>query len=160
MSIKYWSQVGIGMLVLGFSTLVSWYEGSALLDHSWEWRYSAPLSEMVHGSVTNSNDIVTLDFFVYAAKFSPLYPGMMIISASYLLILFGFRVFKQAGFRICLALMGMIYLALSFIISSSPTTGGNALFWLLLSAGALMIVAASLIHVVPFLRLRRPFNQN
>ncbi|QHE61607.1 DUF4306 domain-containing protein [Rossellomorea vietnamensis] len=44
MSIKYWSQVGIGLLVLGFSTLVSWYEGSALLDHAWEWRYSAPFS--------------------------------------------------------------------------------------------------------------------
>ncbi|KPL60103.1 YjdJ family protein [Rossellomorea vietnamensis] len=158
MSIKYWAQVGIGLLVLVFSTLVSWYEGSALLDHSWEWGYSAPFSEMVHGSVTGSSDIVALDFFVYAAKFSPLYPGMMIISASYLLILFGFRVFKQAGFRIFLALIGVIYLALSLLISSSPTTGGNALFWLLLSVGILMIVAASGIQVVPFLRLKRPFN--
>ncbi|MEI2663178.1 YjdJ family protein [Rossellomorea sp. LJF3] len=95
MSIRYWSQVGIGLLVFGFSTLVSWYEGSALLDHSWEWRYSAPFSEMVHGRVTGSNDIVALDFFVYAAKFSPLYPGVMITSASYLFILIGFGLLNK-----------------------------------------------------------------
>ncbi|PFG06346.1 YjdJ family protein [Bacillus sp. es.034] len=159
MSIKYWSQIGIGLLVLGFSTLVSWYEGSALLDHSWEWRYSAPFSEMVHGSVTGSSDIVALDFFVYAAKFTPLYPGMMIISTSYLFILIGFRLFKQTGFRIFLALLGAIYITLGVIISSSPTAGGNTLFWLFLVVGLLMIVAACVIHVVPFLRLRRPYNQ-
>lgn len=159
MSIKYWSQVGIGLLVLGFSTLVSWYEGSALLDHSWEWRYSAPFSEMVHGSVTGSSDIVALDFFVYAAKFTPLYPGMMIISASYLFILTGFKLFKQTGFRIFLALLGAIFLTLCYIISSSPTAGGNTLFRLFLVVGVLMIVVACVIHVVPFLRLRRPYNQ-
>ncbi|WP_061809273.1 YjdJ family protein [Rossellomorea vietnamensis] len=159
MSIKYWSQVGIGLLVLGFSTLVSWYEGSALLDHAWEWRYSAPFSEMVHGSVTGSSDIVALDFFVYAAKFSPLYPGMMIISASYLFILIGFRLFRQTGFRLSLALLGVIYLASCVVISSSPTAGGNALFWLFLLVGVLMVVAACIIHLFPFLRLGRPYNQ-
>ncbi|CAN7394339.1 YjdJ family protein [Rossellomorea sp. LjRoot5] len=159
MSIKYWSQAGIGLLVLVFSTLVSWYEGSALLDHTWEWRYSAPFSEIVHGSVTGTNDIVALDFFVYAAKFSPLYPGMMIISASYLFILVGFRLFKQRGFLISLALLGVNYLTLSYVISSSPTAGGNTLFWLFLSVGVVMIVAACVIHAFPYLRLKRSFNQ-
>ncbi|MGG3916344.1 YjdJ family protein [Rossellomorea vietnamensis] len=159
MSIKYWSQVGIGLLVLGFSILVSWYEGSSLLENPWEWRYSAPFSEMVHGSVTDANDIVVLDFFVYAAKFSPLYPGMMILSVSYLFLLIGFRLFKQTGFRISLALLGVIYLTLCVVISSSPTAGGDTLFWLFLLVGVLMIVAACVIHVVPFLQLRRHYNQ-
>ncbi|WP_299737018.1 YjdJ family protein [Rossellomorea sp. y25] len=160
MSIRYWSQVGIGLVVLGFASLVSWYEGSALLDNSWEWRYSAPFSEMIHHSVQSSYDIVALDFFVYAAKFSPLYPGMMIISASYLSILIGFRLFKQSGFRIFLALLGVIDLSVSFIISSSPTAGGNILFWLFLSVGLFMIVVASVLHLLPYIQMKSHFNQN
>ncbi|MFC7784000.1 YjdJ family protein [Rossellomorea sp. GCM10028870] len=160
MSIRYWSQVGIGLVVLGFASLVSWYEGSALLDNSWEWRYSAPFSEMIHDSVQSSYDIVALDFFVYAAKFSPLYPGMMIISASYLSILIGFRLFKQSGFRIFTALLGVIDLSVSFIISSSPTAGGNILFWLFLSVGLFMIVVASVLHLLPYIQMKSHFNQN
>jgi Domain of unknown function (DUF4306) len=160
MSIRYWSQVGVGLVVLGFASLVSWYEGSALLDNPWEWRYSAPLSELVHGSVTSSNDIVAIDFFVYAAKFSPLYPGMMIISASYLSVLIGFRLFKQAGFRIFLVLLGVIDFVLSFLISSSPTAGGNILFWLFLSVGLFMILGASVLQFLPFIRLKSHFHQS
>jgi Domain of unknown function (DUF4306) len=160
MSIRYWSQIGIGLVVLGFVSLVSWYEGSALLDYSWEWKFSAPFSDMIHGSVQSSNDIVALDFFVYAAKFSPLYPGMMIISASYLSILIGFRLFKQSGFRIFLAFLGVIDLSLSFIISSSPTAGGNMLFWLFLSVGLFMIVVASVLHLLPFIQMKSQFNKN
>lgn len=160
MSIKYWSQKGVCLSVLVFSSLFAWYEGSALLDHSWEWRYSTPFSEMIHGSVTAPNQIVGLDFFVYAAKYSPLYPCLMMISASYLALLIGFRLFKQSGFRIFLALFGVIDLALGFMISSSPTAGGNILFWLFLSVGLFMVVVASVLHLYPFIRINDHFDHN
>ncbi|MGM0750796.1 MAG: YjdJ family protein [Bacillota bacterium] len=158
MSIRYWSQIGIGLVIFGFASLVSWYEGSALLDNSWEWRYSAPFSDMIHGSVQSSNDIVALDFFVYAAKFSPVYPGLMFISASYLLVLIAFRLFKQSSFRILIALLGVIDLVLSFLISSSPTAGANILFWLLLLVGLLMTVVAGVLHLFPFLGMKSHFD--
>ncbi|WP_044337036.1 YjdJ family protein [Rossellomorea aquimaris] len=158
MSIRYWSQIGIGLIIFGFASLVSWYEGSTLLDNSWEWRYSAPFSEMIHGSVQSSNDIVALDFFVYAAKFSPFYPGVMFISASYLSVLIAFRLLKQTIFRISIALLGVIDLVISFIISSSPTAGANILFWLLLLVGLLMTVVAGFLHLFPFIRMKSHFD--
>ncbi|PFA67050.1 hypothetical protein CN378_11755 [Bacillus sp. AFS015802] len=154
MSIKYWSQIGMGLVVLGFASLVSWYEGSTLLDKSSEWRYSAPFSDMIHGSVQTTHDIVALDFFVYAAKFSPIYPGMMIISASYLAVLIGYRVMKPSSFRISLVLLGMIELALGFAISPSSTSGGNTLFLLFLLTGLIMILLASVLHLLPFVRMK------
>ena len=150
MSIRFWSQLGVGVGVLVFATLVSWYEGSALLDQPWEWRYSTPISGMIHGVVEGQADIVGLDFFVYAAKFSPFFPGMMIISTSYLIVLIGFRTFKRSGIRIFFTLTGVVEIALGLIISTSPTAGGNLLCWLFLSIGLLLIVLAIVIHFLPF----------
>ncbi|MBW3114585.1 YjdJ family protein [Bacillus sp. MCCB 382] len=152
MSIRYWSQLGVGLVVLVFSSMVSWYEGSALLEDPWEWRYSAPISEWMHGSVGGSNDISDLDFFIYAAKFSPLFPAFMIISASYLIVLIGIRIFSRTGIRILLVLFGLIELGLSFTLSTSPTAGGNLLTWLFLSVGLLMIILSGIIHLLPLHR--------
>ncbi|WP_201715769.1 DUF4306 domain-containing protein [Rossellomorea arthrocnemi] len=159
MSIRYWSQIGVGLVVLGFASLVSLYEGSALMDNHWEWRYSAPFSELIYGRVAGPNDIIALDFFVYAGKYLPLFPGMMVISANYLFVLIGSRVFKQTGYRISLILSSVIHLALSFIISSSPTEGGNILFWLFLAIGLLKIIGAISLHLLPFMRIKGHLNQ-
>ncbi|MBN8190600.1 YjdJ family protein [Bacillus sp. NTK074B] len=152
MSIRYWSQLGIGLVILVFSTLVSWYEGSALLEDPWEWKYSAPISEWMYGSVGGSKDISGLDFFVYAAKFSPLYPALMIVSASYLIVLIGIRLLNTTGIRILLVIFGLIELGLSFILSTSPTAGGELLSWLFLSVGILMLILAGTIHLLPLHR--------
>lgn len=159
MSIKYWSQIGVGLLVFGFTALFSWYEGSALLDNPWEWKYSTPFSEMLHGSVSTKEQIVDLDFFVYAAKFSPLFPSIMIMSASYLLVLLGYSFLKHRGFPLFLTLFGMAFLLISVFISSSPTTGGNILFWLFILIGIFLIILASLFHFSPSLRIKGQSRQ-
>ncbi|WRP04613.1 YjdJ family protein [Rossellomorea aquimaris] len=159
MSIKYWSQIGAGLLVFGCTALFSWYEGSALLDNPWEWKYSTPFSEMIHGSVLTREQIVDLDFFVYAAKFSPLFPSVMVMSVSYLLVLIGYRFLKHRGFPLFLTLFGMVYLLMSAFIASSPTTGGNILFWLIVLIGLLLIILAFLFHLSPSLRMKGQSKQ-
>lgn len=159
MSIKYWSQVGVGLLVFGFTALFSWYEGSALLDDPWEWKYSTPFSEMIHGSVLMKGQIVDLDFFVYAAKFSPLFPSVNMMSASYLLVLLGHRFLKHRGFPLFLTLFGMMYLLMSAFIASSPTAGGNILFWLFVLMGLFLIILATLFHFSPNLRMKGQSKQ-
>ncbi|MGG1632599.1 YjdJ family protein [Rossellomorea sp. NRS-1567] len=159
MSIKYWSQVGVGFLVFGFTALFSWYEGSALLDNPWEWKYSTPFSEMIHGSVLTREQIVELDFFVYAAKYSPLFPSVMVMSVSYLLVLLGYILLKHRGFPLFLTLFGMVYLLMSALIASSPTTGGNILFWLFILIGIFLIILASLFHFSPSLRMKGQSRQ-
>jgi Domain of unknown function (DUF4306) len=149
MSIKYWSQIGVGLLVFGFTALFSWYEGSALLDNPWEWKYSTPFSEMIHGNVLTQRKIVELDFFVYAAKFSPLFPSVMIMSASHLLVLLGYRFLKHRGFPLFLTLFGMMYLLMSSFIVPSPTTGGSILFWLFVLMGLFLIILATLFYFSP-----------
>ncbi|MGD6956609.1 YjdJ family protein [Rossellomorea aquimaris] len=159
MSIKYWSQIGVGLLFFGFTVLFSWYEGSALMDNPWEWKYSTPFSGMIHGSGLTQEQIVDLDFFVYAAKFSPLFPSIMIMSASYLLVLLGYRLLKHRGFPLFLTLFGMVYLLMSAFIASSPTTGGNILFLLFVLIGLLLVILAFLFHFSPSLRMEDQSNQ-
>jgi hypothetical protein len=154
MSIKYCSQIGVGLLVFGFTALFSWYEGSALLDNPWEWKYSTPFSGMIHGSDLTQEQIVDLDFLVYAAKFSPLFPTIMIMCASYLLVLLGYRLLNHRGFPLFLTLFGVIYLLICAFIASSPTTGGNILFWLFVLMGLFLIILASLFHLSPSLRMK------
>ena len=61
-------------MLLIFSTGVALYEGSAILEDPWEWKYTAIFSQMKNGQVENVNDILPIDYFVYAAKFVPTFP--------------------------------------------------------------------------------------
>ncbi|MDM5154932.1 YjdJ family protein [Bacillus sp. DX1.1] len=79
-------QVGIAFLVWICTTLISWYEGSKLLDNPWEWKYTAKFTKFFLGHATNEGDILQLDFFIYSAKFIPLPFFMMIISFCYMLL--------------------------------------------------------------------------
>jgi len=70
-------QFGLITILLLFSTVAAWYEGSAILDNPWEWKYSTPFSQMLYGEVQSDSDISQLDYFVYAAKFQPAFPVIM-----------------------------------------------------------------------------------
>ncbi len=37
--IRFVIQFSVSIALLLFSTAVAWYEGSAILDNPWEWRY-------------------------------------------------------------------------------------------------------------------------
>lgn len=81
---------GTASILFFLSIVVAWYEGSTILDNPWEWKYSTPFSRLLYGEVHSASDILQLDYFIYAAKFQPTYPVIMVISILYLLILIGY----------------------------------------------------------------------
>ena len=70
----------LALLIFGFSTFVSFYEGSEILDTRSEWEHSTLFS----GTVKEAEDIVVIDYLVYASKFS-LYPLIMLVSAAWII---------------------------------------------------------------------------
>ncbi|PGZ61796.1 hypothetical protein COE61_29115, partial [Bacillus thuringiensis] len=80
-------QLGASFLVFIFSTLISWYQGSNLIDFPDEWKYTAKFTNYFKGPVSNYKDIYQVDFFIYAAKFYPGWVIVMIISFIYMILL-------------------------------------------------------------------------
>ena len=121
---------------------VAWYEGSAILDNPWEWRYSTPFSQLLYGEVSELSDISQLDYFVYAAKFQPVFPIIIVLSSLYLLILIGYYIFQEEkkGFAYYLSFLGGGLFILSYFTSNSPTVGGQIMFYLFLVCGVFCIV--------------------
>lgn len=131
MSIRIIVQLSVALMVFIISTLVAWYEGSQIRNISWEWKYTAIFSEMLNGPVKQASDILTIDYFVYAAKFFPTFPLLMLHSGTYLLILIGYSLLKQNNkkFSYFLTCIGVLFLILSGLVSTSPTYGLKIFFY-------------------------------
>ncbi|KIL51259.1 hypothetical protein KP77_07710 [Jeotgalibacillus alimentarius] len=141
-------QFGAVFTLFMIAALGSWYEGSGILNDPWEWKYSAPLSTLIHGDITSESQILQLDHFVYAAKFQPLLPLIMVFSGLYLLLLIAYRLFRQrirlfAGLLVTTA---VLLFALSYAVYPSPTAGGHMFFYSGLSAGLLTLSCAALYY--------------
>ncbi|MFE4429687.1 YjdJ family protein [Peribacillus butanolivorans] len=145
---KYIFQIVIATLFLLFFTFCTWYEGSEILDNPWEWKYSAHFSQMLNDQVVDSNDISDLDYFVYAAKFKPLFPSLMTITALYIIILLGSMLFKRSAKKKALFLsgLGVLLLLLSRLVSNSPTAGGSFFNTFFLTSGILSVLIAALYY--------------
>ena len=141
---KFLIQFGTISLLLLISSVAAWYEGSTILDNPWEWKYSTPFSRLLNGEVHNNSDILQLDYFIYAAKFQPTFPVVMVISIFYLFILIGsyFLKGRYKWFAYYLFLLGGGFLFLSSFIFHSPTLGGRIFFYLFLINGVFCIVVA------------------
>lgn len=141
---KLFIQASVALMVLAFSTIASWYEGSTLVQSPLEWKHTAIFSKWMNGSVSQANDILPLDYFIYAAKFSPAYPLAMLLSGTYLLILIGFLLFKgrTKALAYFLTTVGTVFLILSSLVSGSPTAGLKMLFSTSLSLGILAVAIA------------------
>ncbi|MFJ5624780.1 YjdJ family protein [Peribacillus loiseleuriae] len=146
MSFRIMLQLGFALMLLIFSTGVTLYEGSAILEDPWEWKYTAIFSQMKNGQVENVNDILRIDYFVYAAKFVPTFPFLMLIGGTYLIILLGYILLKHKDkmFSYFLSCLGVLYLGLSSFVSKSPTNGLKFFFNSFLFLGILSIVIALL----------------
>jgi hypothetical protein len=142
MSIRMMIQFGLASMLLLFSTGSAWYEGSQILEDPWEWKYTALFSQMENGKVENANDIVPIDHFVYAAKFTPAFPLLMLFSGTYLLLLIGYMVLKRNHkmFAYLLSFVGVLFLVLSNLISRSPTIGLIFIYNTLISSGILLLI--------------------
>ena len=141
---KYVLQLIVGIFTLVVSTFIAWYEGSAITYKSLEWGYSTPFTKMLNIEITNGRDISQLDYFVYAAKFQPLFPAIMMVSVLYILNVVGYYLVKYKpkwaiGF---LGSIGCIMILLSGFIFNSPTLGGRIFFWITLVSGLISIAFA------------------
>ncbi|EMN7731535.1 YjdJ family protein (plasmid) [Bacillus thuringiensis serovar fukuokaensis] len=93
-------QLGASFLVFIFSTLISWYQGSNLIDFPDEWKYTAKFTNYFKGPVSNYKDIYQVDFFIYAAKFYPGWVIVMIISFIYMILLLVYIIYKRKNTEI------------------------------------------------------------
>ncbi|MCG7333805.1 YjdJ family protein [Sporosarcina sp. ACRSM] len=141
MSFKMIIQLILASLLLVFSTGAAWYEGSTIVEIPWEWQHTVIFSQMANGQVEDKNDILQIDYFVYAAKFAPTFPLLMLLSATYLIILMGYTLLKCNGrmFEYFLFWIGVSFLVLSGFVSKSPTIGLKIFFVSFLVIGILLI---------------------
>jgi len=147
-------QFGIASFLLLISTVAGWYEGSAILDNPWEWRYSTPFSQLFYGEIQNGSDISQLDYFIYSAKFQPTFPVIMVISSLYLLILIGYYFLKRQykWFAYYMFFLGGGLFLLSYFIFNSPTLGGQIFFYTWLVSAVLCIAVAIITYFQIFNR--------
>ncbi|WP_342598069.1 YjdJ family protein [Psychrobacillus sp. FSL H8-0483] len=141
---KYIIQLIIGTLILCTATFIAWYEGSAIMNHPWEWKYSTPFTKLFNMDIMDGHDISQLDYFVYAAKFQPLFPAIMMVSGIYILCVIGYYLLKcnydwTIGY---FGLIGCILLVVSGLIYNSPTNGGRIFFWITSVCGFIFMAVA------------------
>ncbi|MFE4133287.1 YjdJ family protein [Peribacillus sp. YIM B13482] len=153
---KYFVPIIIAAFLLLLFSFCTWYEGSEILDNPWEWKYSTHFSQMLNDQVMDDQDISNLDYFVYAAKFKPLFPVLMVLTFSYLIILTGYALFKRSSKKIALFLagFGVLFLISSGIVSNSPTVGGNIFQAFFLISGMMAIMGA----VLSYFRMPKEIN--
>ncbi|MDQ0232642.1 YjdJ family protein [Metabacillus malikii] len=147
--IRFIIQFSVVSIFLLFSTVFAWYEGSAILDNPWEWKYSTPFTQLLYGVVSNKNDISQLDYFVYAAKFQPTFPIIMVLCCLYLVILIGFYILKQKNYWFAYYLYflsGVLFLFYYFTLHS-PTIGGHLLASIFLICGISCGLTSLLVHL-------------
>ncbi len=148
--LKYFVQYVVAIILLVTSTFFTWYEGSAIREDPFEWKYTAYFSKMINGEVTSSADISQLDHFLYAAKFTPLYPTLLIICISYILILSGFLLLRRnPNVQIMFHLItGILYFVCSRMVSDSPTLGGKSFTITFLAIGIFHFALATLFYMI------------
>lgn len=115
LSFNNFLQMIIAALFLMVFTFCTWYEGSEIMDRPWEWKYSTHFTQVNDDQALDANDISNFDHFVYAAKFKPLFPFLMVLAASYLIILTGYILFKRRIKKMALFLLG---LGILFLLST------------------------------------------
>lgn len=113
------------LIFFAVATFLSLYEGSQLDDVSWEWPYSAIFSNWLNGGVESAADILTIDYLVYAAKFEPLFPVIMFISAFILLLQLASWIFRKnkIALNVFYLACGVGLFVVSGVFMSSPTVG-------------------------------------
>ncbi|MBT2647336.1 YjdJ family protein [Bacillus sp. ISL-34] len=156
MSFNNLLQMIITALFFMVFTFCTWYEGSEILDRPWEWKYSTHFTQVNDDQAMDAEDISNFDYFVYAAKFKPLFPFLMVITASYLIMLTGYTLSKKSIKKMALFLfgLGILFLLSSGFVSNSPTIGGNIFQAFFLIGGMIAILSGALYYY----RMPRGFN--
>jgi hypothetical protein len=155
--LRFFFQFGAFSMVFLFSALVAWYEGSALLEDPSEWKYSTPFSKLINGMVYEKSDILQWDFFIYAAKYRPTFPIIMLVSGLYLLLLIGYYLFKNLKkWYACYLffISGGLFL-LSYLSYDFSTAGVQKMFFLFTISGSCCLLFGLIIYLKTTIRMRR-----
>lgn len=100
LTINQMVQLGSSFMLFITSALMSWYQGSNLIDNPDEWKYNAKFTNYFKGTFSNYQDIYQIDFFIYAAKFYPTAFIVMLVSLLYMLILILYILFSKKDLAI------------------------------------------------------------
>lgn len=124
-------QLIASVLLFCISSAVALYEGSALVNKPWEWRYSTPFSSLFRIEIQQGGDILLLDYFVYALKYQPLFPLIMVACVIYSAIIIGVILskYKLQFSQIYFSLNGIIMLGLSVFLFDASSIGASYLFY-------------------------------
>jgi hypothetical protein len=149
-------QFGAASVVFLFSVIAAWYEGSALLDHPSEWKSTTPFTQLFHGPVQSERDILQWDFFIYAAKYQPTYPMIMLVSGLYLLLFLGYYIFKRAKkwyaiYLICLS-GGLFMLSIFHFFS---TGDGSKMFVLLATCASICLLTGLITYLTATIKMKK-----
>lgn len=148
MSTKRFVILATSLTALVVSTFIAWYEGAQIYDNPWEWGNTALVSNYLNGyPITTEGQIVMLDHFIYAAKFQPLFPLLMVVSLLAFILVSVYPLVKRNR-NVLLAttfFLASISFIVFFLLGNSPTPGFKlftALFGFigLLSMGILLSV--------------------
>ena len=133
----------VGALIFfAVATFISLYEGSQLDDNSWEWPYSAVFTTWLNGGVASADDILTVDYLVYAAKFEPLFPIIMYVSGMILFLQLSSWIFrgKKTVLSVFLLISAIMLLVFSGALMASPTDGIQLFSKIFLGTGILLVI--------------------
>ncbi|MGD6774823.1 MULTISPECIES: YjdJ family protein [Bacillaceae] len=147
MSYKKTIPFGLAIMFFCIATFASWYEGSELMDNSFEWKHTAVFTGWIHEGEVERENISQLDYFVYSIKFKPIFPIIMMVSFIYMVFAIGQKLL-QPGIKqnIFMSILGVILLAGAGLLSGSPTSGAKVFMMSQLLIGTLLIGLAVFHH--------------
>ncbi|WP_226679837.1 YjdJ family protein [Sutcliffiella horikoshii] len=143
MSYKRTIPFGLAIMLFCIATFASWYEGSELVDNSFEWKHTAVFTSWIHDGEIERGNISQLDYFVYSIKFKPIFPIIMMVSFMYMVFAVGQKLL-QPGIKqnIFMSILGVILLTGAGVISGSPTSGAKVFMMSQILGGTLLIALA------------------
>jgi hypothetical protein len=127
---------GFVIALCGFTVgiVFSLYEGSNLIENTFEWSRSAPFTHLLAANPVFPEDIMWLDFFIYAIKFYPVYPLLTLTSAVVMLSLMlqSLNRQKRLSINILQLLIGALILYTSAAYFSAHSFGSAVFFVILI----------------------------
>ena len=140
MSYKRTIPFGLAIMFFCIATFASWYEGSELVDNSFEWKNTAVFTSWIHDGEVERGNISQLDYFVYSIKFKPIFPIIMMVSFIYMVFAIGQKLL-QPGIKqnLFVSILGVILLVGAGLLSGSPTPGAKVFMMSQLLVGTFLI---------------------
>lgn len=126
MSLKKTIPFGLAFLFFLIATVTAWYEGSGLVDNTFEWKHTAVITSWLHNGEVEQGNISQLDFFIYSIKFKPIFPIIMLVSMIYMIVALGHKfISKDRVLHVFISSIGILLLVGATLLIGSPNAGAK-----------------------------------